>query len=143
MVHKVSREFSMNASSIFLSLKKALPVRASAFLASLLYILGACQAENLEQGGAVNPVLLAPISGQARQEPPAPPSFAGQFLAARYAQQIQDNAAASSFFSNALRRQFYIHQIEEIFQKHLSSTQSYPLQFLKYDLSKTHWYSLH
>lgn len=93
----------MNASSIFLSLKKALPVRASAFLASLLYILGACQAENLEQGGAVNPVLLAPISGQARQEPPAPPSFAGQFLAARYAQQIQDNAAASSFFSNALR----------------------------------------
>ena len=93
----------MNTSSIFLSLKKALPVCTGTFFASLLYVLGACQAENPEQGGLVGPASLAPISGQTRQEPATPPSFAGQFLAARYAQQIQDNAAASSFFSNALR----------------------------------------
>lgn len=34
--------------------------------------------------------------------PDSGPSFAGQFLAARYAQQLRDNDAASRFFSNAL-----------------------------------------
>ena len=80
-----------------------MPIRVIASFGGLLYVLGACQAENLEQGLHVNPESFTSTSGQIHQEPPAPQSFAGQFLAARYAQQIQDNAAASSFFSNALR----------------------------------------
>ena len=105
----------MNASSILGSLKKVVLTRQGAFLASLLYVpsllfvpgllflVSACQTASPEGGLPTNALSLVPTSSQTIQEPSATPSFAGQFLAARYAQQIQDNAAASSFFSNALR----------------------------------------
>ena len=108
-MHKVSREFSMNASSILGSLKKVVLTRQGAFLASLLYVpsllflVSACQTASPEGGVPTNTLSLVPTSSQTIQEPSTTPSFAGQFLAARYAQQIQDNAAASRFFSNALR----------------------------------------
>lgn len=61
--------------------------------------LGACQTSEQEDTAPISPASFDDI----RELADPTPSFAGQFLAARHAQQLQDNAAASRFFSEALR----------------------------------------
>ena len=100
----------MNAS--FLFTKYLTGLRLSRLFARILLgvSLGACQTSEQEN---ITPVL--PVSFDAiRELKDTSPSFAGQFLAAHHAQKLQDNAAASHFFSEALR----LGKIDEILLKY-------------------------
>jgi len=76
------------------------PKRQSGFfwVVAVFFGLGACQ-----PAGKIVPVSFSELPSDTLQAPIKAPSFAGQFLAARYAQYHQDNAAASLYFSEAMR----------------------------------------
>ncbi len=76
------------------------PKRQNGFFWGLAVLLGlgACQ-----PAGQIAPVSFSELPSDTLQAPIEAPSFAGQFLAARYAQHHQDNAAASHYFSEAMR----------------------------------------
>ena len=76
------------------------PKRQNGFywVLAVLLGLGACQPAR-----QIAPVPFSELSSDTLQVAIEAPSFAGQFLAARYAQYHQDNAAASRYFSEAMR----------------------------------------
>ena len=92
----------MNASFLFHHCLAGLqPARLGTLFGLILLCLSlsACQTSEPEDFVPISPVSFDNINKPADSSP----SFAGQFLAARHAQQLQDNAAASRFFSEALR----------------------------------------
>ena len=89
----------MNASFLFTKYLTGLRLGGLFGLVLLGVSLGACQTSEQENITPISPVSFDSI----REQTDSSPSFAGQFLAARHAQQLQDNAAASRFFSEALR----------------------------------------
>lgn len=89
----------MNASFLFYNQLTGLRLGGLFALVFLAISLAACQTSRQETTAPFLPTSFDKIP----EDTDTSPSFAGQFLAARHAQQQQDNAAASRFFSEALR----------------------------------------
>ena len=76
------------------------PKRQNGFYWGLAVLLGLGACQPAKQ---IAPVSFSELPSDTLQASIEAPSFAGQFLAARYAQHHQDNAAASHYFSEAMR----------------------------------------
>ena len=89
----------MNASFLFTKYLMGLRLSGLFSLVLLGVNLGACQTSKQENITPVSPISFDNVQEQTETSP----SFSGKFLAARHAQKLHDNAAASRFFSEALR----------------------------------------